>query len=75
MTSPLWNKNNNGNITFCIVMIPSCVSLSADILKISNPSPSTILYSISALTPISASIALILATTDATGKDSGTLYW
>lgn len=56
-------------------MIPSCESLSTEILKIPNPSPSTILYSISALAPISASAALILATTEATGNDSGTLYW
>ena len=46
-------------------MIPSWVSLSTAILKIPNPSPST----------ISASAALILATTEATGNDSGTLYW
>lgn len=56
-------------------MIPSCVSLSTEILNTPNPSPSTILYSISALAPMSASEALILATTEATGSDSGTLYW
>lgn len=56
-------------------MIPSWVSLSTEILNTPKPSPSTILYSISALGPTSASAAFILATTEATGKDSGTLYW
>ena len=61
--------------TFLTVIIPSCVSLSVVIPNMSYPSPSVMLYSISAFSSTSASLAFILPTGDSGGVDSGALNW
>lgn len=61
--------------TFFTVIIPSCVSLSVVIPNMSYPSPSVMLYSISAFSSTSASLAFILPTGESSGVDSGALNW
>lgn len=61
--------------TFLTVIIPSCVSLSVVIPNMSYPSPSVMLYSISAFSSTSASLALILPIGESGGVDSGALNW
>lgn len=61
--------------TFLTLIIPSCVSLSVVIPNMSYPSPSVMLYSISAFSSTSASLAFILPTGESGGVDSGTLNW
>lgn len=61
--------------TFRTVMMPSCVSFCVTMSNISVPSPSIILYSISAFFPVSASVALTLPMAVPTGDDSGMRRW
>lgn len=61
--------------TFLTVIIPSCVSLSVVIPNMSYPSPSVMLYSISAFSSTSASLAFILPIGESGGIDSGVLNW
>lgn len=61
--------------TFFTVIIPSWVSLSVVIPNMSYPSPSVMLYSISAFSSTSASLAFILPTGESSGVDSGALNW
>lgn len=61
--------------TFLTVIIPSCVSLSVVIPNMSYPSPSVMLYSISAFSSTSASLAFILPIGESGGVDSGVLNW
>lgn len=62
-------------LTFFTMMTPSCVILSVRILKNSFPSPSTMLYSISAFTPSSPSFAFIRPTVAPISVDSRVLRW
>lgn len=66
---------HNNAITFLTVIIPSWVSWSVMTSNISCPSPSVMLYSISAFSPTSASLALILPIGVPGGEDSGVLNW
>lgn len=61
--------------TFLMVMMPNRLVGSVLMSKVSLPSPSIMLYLISALMPMSRSFARIRPTTDDTGADSGTLIW
>ena len=61
--------------TFLTVMMPKRLVGSVLMSNVSLPSPSMMLYLISALTPMSLSLAQIRPTTDPTGADSGTLIW
>lgn len=66
---------HNNTVTFLTVIIPSWVSWSVMTSNISCPSPSVMLYSISAFSPMSASLALILPIGVPGGEDSGVLNW
>ena len=61
--------------TFLIVMMPNMLVGSVVMSKVSLPSPSMMLYTISALGPTSRSLAQMRPTTEPTCTDSGTLIW
>lgn len=61
--------------TFFTTMMPKRLVGSVLMSKVSLPSPSMMVYFISALTPMSLSFAQIRPTTEPTGADSGTLIW
>lgn len=61
--------------TFFTMMMPKRLVGSVLMSKVSLPSPSMMLYVISALSPMSLSFAQIRPTTEPTGADSGTLIW
>lgn len=61
--------------TFRTVIMPTWKLGSVLMSKASAPSPSTMLYCISALTPSSRSLANTLPTVELTGADSSTLIW
>lgn len=60
-------------VTFFTVMMPKRLVGSVLMSKVSLPSPSMMVYFISALTPTSLSFAQMRPTTEPTGADSGTL--
>lgn len=63
------------NSTFFTKMRPKTLVGSVLMSNVSLPSPSMMLYFISALSPTSLSFAHIRPTTEPTGADSGMLIW
>lgn len=68
-------KDMHVQYTFFTVMMPKRLVGSVLISKVSLPSPSMMLYFISALAPVSLSFAQIRPTTESTDADSGMLIW
>lgn len=56
-------------------MMPNVLVWSVQMSKVSLPSPPMMLYLISALTPMSLSLAPVQHTTEPTGAVSGRLVW
>lgn len=56
-------------------MMPNVLVGSVLISNVSRPSPSMMLYVISALTPTSRSLAQMRPSTEPTGADSGRVIW